>query len=61
MSNSLKAIPSVVHFQQSQVSLGYRQGIIQKLGKIQFGVAFEIHAPISQDISVTFHKWINRL
>ena len=50
MSNSLKAIPIVVHFQQSQVSLGYRRGIEQKWDQIQFGVAFEIHVPyISQD------------
>ena len=62
MSNSLKAIPIVVHFQQSQVSLGYRRGIIQKWGQIQFGVAFEIHVPyVSQDIFVAFHKWTNGL
>ena len=50
MSNSLKAIPIVVHFQQSQVSLGYRRGIEKKWDQIQFGVVFEIHVPyISQD------------
>jgi hypothetical protein len=56
VSNLLKAIPIVVHFQQSQVSLGYRRGIIQKWGQIQYGVTFEIHAPyISQDIFVDLH------
>ena len=60
MSNSLKAIPIVVHFQQSQVSLGYRRGIEQKWDQIQFGVAFEIHVPyISQDFVTKIRKRTN--
>ena len=58
MSNSLKAIPIVVHFQQSQVSLGYRRGIEQKWDQIQFGVAFEIHVPyiFHKILSLKFEK-----
>ena len=60
MSNSLKAIPIVVHFQQSQVSLGYRRGIEQKWDKIQFGVAFKIHVPsISQNFVAKIQKRTN--